>query len=151
MFNTNNEKYKNPTINFNYECIRDFCGYISQHTDSHLDNEIWTRNLLLLKYFPKALINYCEEHKGDPEYCSDYSEWKQVLGNPECLYDMNGDFISNNIIKGASEELSFDDISNITDALYVNGVPTEVESIAYNLIYPEMHSYGFNHRFVHFN
>ena len=49
------------------------------------------------------------------------------------------------------EELSFDDIASITDALYVNGVPGEVESIAYDLIKSEMSEFGFNTKFTHFN
>lgn len=136
---------------FNFEAIRDFCGSISNYEKSHLDNEIWTRNLLLLKQFPKALDKYCEEHKGDTNFCSDYSEWKSLLGNPECLYDMDMKNVSDLIIKGASEELSFDEIASVSDALYVNRVPGEVESIAYDLIKSEMREFGFNTKFVHFN
>ena len=136
---------------FNFEVIRDFCGSIIKYTDSHLDNEVWTRNLLLLKYFPEALGKYCEEHKGDSNFCSDYSEWKSLLGNPECLYDMDMRMVSDIIVKGASEELSFDDIASITDAFYVNGVPGEVESFAYDLIEDEMREVGFSTKFVHFN
>lgn len=136
---------------FNFEAIRDFCGSISKYERSHLDNEIWTRNLLLLKHFPKALYKYCEEHKGDPEYCSDYSEWKSDLGNSECLYDMGMKNVSDLIVKGFSEELSFDEVASITDAFYVNGVPAEVESFAYDLIDDEMREFGFRTKFVHFN
>ena len=46
--------------------------------------------------------------------------------------------VSDIIVRGCSEELSFDDIASITDALYVNGVPAEVESIACDLIKTEM-------------
>lgn len=146
------EEVRKPNnVVFNFEVIRDFCGSISKYTDSHLDNEVWTRNLLLLKYFPEALGKYCEEHKGDSNFCSDYSEWKSLLGNPECLYDMDMRMVSDIIVKGASEELSFDDIASITDALYVNGVPGEVESIAYDLIKDEMSEFGFNTKFAHFN
>lgn len=136
---------------FNFESIRDFCGYISKYEKSHLDNEIWTRNLLLLKYFPVALRKYCKKHEGDTNFCYDYSEWKSILGNSECLYDMDMKNVSDLIIIGASEELSFDDIASITDALYVNGVPGEVESIAYDLIKSEMTEFGFNTRLAHFN
>lgn len=136
---------------FNFEVIRDFCGSIYKYEKSHLDNEIWTRNLLLLKHFPDALYKYCKKHEGDTNFCYDYSEWKSLLGNPECLYDMDMRMVSDIIVKGASEELSFDDIASITDALYVNGVPGEVESIAYDLINDEMSEFGFNTKFVHFN
>ena len=146
------EEVRKPNnVVFNFEVIRDFCGSISKYERSHLDNEIWTRNLLLLKHFPDALYKYCEEHKGDSNFCSDYSEWKSLLGNPECLYDMDMRMVSDIIVKGASEELSFDDIASITDALYVNGVPGEVESIAYDLIKSEMSEFGFNTKFAHFN
>lgn len=136
---------------FNFEVIRDFCGSISKYERSHFDNEIWTRNLLLLKHFPDALHKYCKEHEGDTEYCSDYSEWKSVLGNSECLYDMDMNNVSDLIVKGVSEELSFDEVASITDAFYVNGVPGEVESFAYDLIEDEMHEFGFRTKFVHFN
>ena len=133
------EKIVKPNnFNFNFEAIRDFCGSISKYTGSHLDNEIWTRNLLLLKYFPDALYKYCEKHEGDENFCYDYSEWKNILGNPECLYDLDMKNVSDIIVRGCSEELSFDDIVSITDALYVNGVPAEVESIACDLIKTEM-------------
>ena len=146
------EEVRKPNnVVFNFEVIRDFCGSISKYERYHLDNEIWTRNLLLLKHFPDALYKYCEEHKGDSNFCSDYSEWKSLLGNPECLYDMDMRMVSDIIVKGASEELSFDDIASITDALYVNGVPGEVESIAYDLIKSEMSEFGFNTKFAHFN
>lgn len=136
---------------FNFEVIRDFCGSISKYERSHLDNEIWTRNMLLLKHFPDALYKYCEEHKGDSNFCSDYSEWKSVLGNSECLYDMDMNNVSYLIVKGVSEELSFDEVASITDAFYVNGVPGEVESFAYDLIEDEMREFGFRTKFVHFN
>ena len=136
---------------FNFEVIRDFCGSIIKYTDSHLDNEVSTRNLLLLKYFPEALGKYCEEHKGDSNFCSDYSEWKKYLGDPECLYDLDMRNVSDLIVKGVSEELSFDDIGSIAESLYVNGMPVEVESIAYDLIKDEMSEFGFNTRFTHFN
>ena len=136
---------------FNFEVIRDFCGSISKYERSHLDNEIWTRNMLLLKHFPDALYKYCKEHEGDPNFCSDYSEWKSVLGNSECLYDMDMNNVSDLIVKGVSEELSFDEVASITDAFYVNGVPGEVESFAYDLIEDEMREFGFRTKFVHFN
>lgn len=146
------EEVRKPNnVVFNFEAIRDFCGYISKYEKSHLDNEIWTRNLLLLKHFPNALRKYCKKHEGDTNFCSDYSEWKSLLGNSECLYDMDMKNVSDLIVKGASEELSFDDIASITDALYVNGVPGEVESIAYDLIKDEMTEFGFNTKFAHFN
>ena len=59
--------------------------------------------------------------------------------------------VSDLIVKGVSEELSFDEVASITDAFYVNGVPGEVESIAYDLIKDEMYKFGFNTKFVHFN
>ena len=136
---------------FNFEVIRDFCGSISKYERSHLDNEIWTRNLLLLKHFPDALYKYCKKHEGDTNFCSDYSEWKSVLGNSECLYDMDMKNVSDLIVKGVSEELSFDEVASITDAFYVNGVPGEVESFAYDLIDDEMREFGFRTKFVHFN
>lgn len=146
------EKTRKPNnLVFNFEVIRDFCGSISKYERSHLDNEIWTRNLLLLKHFPDALYKYCKKHEGDTNFCYDYSEWKSLLGNSECLYDMDMKNVSDLIVSGASEELSFDDIASITDALYVNGAPGEVESIAYNLIKSEMSEFGFNTRFTHFN
>ena len=146
------EKTMKPNnVVFNFEAIRDFCGSISKYEKSHLDNEIWTRNLLLLKHFPDALYKYCKKHEGDTNFCSDYSEWKSLLGNSECLYDMDMKNVSDLIVSGASEELSFDDIASITDALYVNGVPGEVESIAYDLIKSEMSEFGFNTKFTHFN
>ena len=146
------EKTMKPNgVVFNFEVIRDFCGSIIKYTDSHLDNEVWTRNLLLLKYFPEALGKYCKKHEGDRQFCFDYSEWKSLLGNPECLYDMDMKNVSDLIVSGASEELSFDDIASITDALYVNGVPGEVESIAYDLIKDEMSEFGFDTKFAHFN
>ena len=139
------EEVRKPNnVVFNFEVIRDFCGSISKYERSHLDNEIWTRNLLLLKHFPDALYKYCKKHKGDTNFYFDYSGWKSLLGNPECLYDMDMRMVSDIIVKGASEELSFDDIASITDALYVNGVPGEVESIAYDLIKSEMSEFGFN-------
>ena len=146
------EKTMKPNgVVFNFEVIRDFCGSISKYERSHLDNEIWTRNLLLLKHFPDALYKYCKEHEGDPEYCYDYSEWKSVLWNSECLYDMDMNNVSDLIVKGVSEELSFDEVASITDAFYVNGVPGEVESFAYDLIEDEMREFGFRTKFVHFN
>lgn len=55
------EEVRKPNnVVFNFEVIRDFCGSISKYERSHLDNEIWTRNLLLLKHFPDALYKYCE-------------------------------------------------------------------------------------------
>ena len=145
------EEVRKPNnLVFNFEVIRDFCGSIYDYERSHLDNEIWTRNLLLLKHFPDALYKYCEEHKGDSNF-SDYSEWKSLLGNPEYLYDMDMRMVSDIIVKGVSEELSFDDIASITDALYLNGVPGEVEYIAYDLIDDEMREFGFRTKFVHFN
>lgn len=146
------EKTMKPNgVVFNFEVIRDFCGSISKYEKSHLDNEIWTSNLFLLKHFPDALYKYCKKHEGDTNFCYDYSEWKSLLGNPECLYDMDMKNVSDLIVSGASEELSFDDIASITDALYVNGVPGEVESIAYDLIKDEMSEFGFNTKFAHFN
>ena len=146
------EKTMKPNgVVFNFEVIRDFCRSISKYERSHLDNEIWTRNLLLLKHFPDALCKYCKKHKGDTNFYFDYSEWKSLLGNPECLYDMDMKNVSDLIVSGASEELSFDDIASITDALYVNGVPGEVESIAYDLIKDEMSEFGFDTKFAHFN
>ena len=146
------EEVRKPNnVVFNFEVIRDFCGSISKYERSHLDNEIWTRNLLLLKHFPDALCKYCKKHKGDTNFYFDYSEWKSLLGNPECLYDMDMKNVSDLIVSGASEELSFDDIASITDALYVNGVPGEVESIAYDLIKDEMSEFGFDTKFAHFN
>ena len=134
---------------FNFEVIRDFCGSIIKYTDSHLDNEVWTRNLLLLKYFPEALGKYCKKHEGDRQFCFDYSEWKKYLGDPECLYDLDMRNVSDLIIKGVYEELSFDDIGSITEALYVNGMPAEVESIACNLIKGEMCKFGFHTKFAY--
>lgn len=146
------EKTRKPNnLVFNFEVIRDFCGSISKCERSHLDNEILTRNLLLLKHFPDALYKYCKKHEGDTNFCYDYSEWKYVLGNSECLYDIDMKNVSDLIVKGVSEELSFDEVASITDAFYVNGVPGEVESIAYDLIKDEMSEFGFNTKFVHFN
>ena len=146
------EKTMKPNnLVFNFEVIRDFCGSISDYERSHLDNEIWTRNLILLKHFPDALYKYCKKHEGDTNFCYDYSEWKSILGNPECLYDMDMKNVSDLIVKGVSEELSFDEVASITDAFYVNGVPGEVESFAYDLIDDEMREFGFNTKFVHFN
>jgi hypothetical protein len=145
------ETRKPNNVVFNFEVIRDFCGSISKYEKSHLDDEIWTRNLLLLKHFPGALYKYCKEHEGDSNFCSDYSEWKNDLGHSDCLYDMDMKNVSDIIIKGASEELSFDEIASVNDALYVNGVPGEVESIAYDMIEGEMSKFGFNTKFAHFN
>lgn len=146
------EKTRKPNgVVFNFEVIRDFCGSISKYEKSHLDNEIWTRNLLLLKHFPDALYKYCKKHEGDTNFCYDYSEWKKYLGDPECLYDLDMRNVSDLIVKGVSEELSFDDIGSITESLYVNGMPVEVESIAYDLIKDEMSEFGFNTKFAHFN
>ena len=145
------ETMKPNNVVFNFEAIRDFCGSISKYEKSHLDNEIWTRNLLLLKHFPDALCKYCKKHEGDTNFCSDYSEWKSLLGNYECLYDMDMKNVSDLIVKGVSEELSFDEVASITDAFYVNGVPAEVESFAYDLIDDEMREFGFRTKFVHFN
>ena len=144
------EEVRKPNnVVFNFEVIRDFCGSISKYERSHLDNEIWTRNLLLLKYFPEALGKYCKKHEGDRQFCFDYSEWKKYLGDPECLYDLDMRNVSDLIIKGVSEELSFDDIGSITEALYVNGMPAEVESIACNLIKGEMCKFGFHTKFAY--
>lgn len=128
---------------YNYECIRDLCGYISTHTDSHIDNENWTRNLLLLKYFPEALDKFCKEYKDNPLYCTNYSELKNDLGTKDNMYDLDGKNVTELIEKGASHELSFDEINRIVDCLYINNLPTPVVCIATNLIKSEMHKYGF--------
>ena len=58
------EEVRKPNnVVFNFEVIRDFCGSISKYERSHLDNEIWTRNLLLLKHFPDAFTNIVKSIK----------------------------------------------------------------------------------------
>ena len=60
-------------------------------------------------------------------------------------------YFGSNEEETVSEELSFDEVASITDAFYVNGVPGEVESFAYDLIEDEMRKFGFRTKFVHFN
>ena len=138
------ESYVPTSYHYGYECIRDFCGYISGRTNSHLDNEIWTRNLLLLKYFPEAIDVFCKEYKDSPLYHANYKELKDTLSNENYMVDLYDNNVAKLIMRDTTEDLSFDEIASICDCLYVNIVPAIVESIAYKMVKPEMCKYGFS-------
>ena len=105
----------------------------------------------------KSVWNY---HKILKIYCREAKRFGHIKDNPYDYMKFKRDnapghrFITMEeieIIIENEEELSFDEVASITDAFYVNGVPGEVESFAYDLIDDEMREFGFRTKFVHFN